>query len=192
MKRRPSRRRREHRLRGCETSVEATSGKMSDLDAASVQSSVLQSLVEEYLRVLMNERGASVHTLRAYGRELCGFAAWSAERFGQERGPDKIEHTDIRAYLGAFTSEGLRRLQRRGRWRRFGVGSNGWRVQDMWIRTWPRWWQRRDCPSICRACHRLSRWRGGGFGERRTRRAGRRAMRRFSSCCMVAESATRS
>ena len=71
------------------------------------KASVLQLLVEEYLRVLANERGASAHTLRAYGRELGGFAAWAAERFGAERGVDKIEHTEIRAYLGVLYERGL-------------------------------------------------------------------------------------
>ena len=68
---------------------------------------VLQVLVEEYLRVLANERGASAHTLRAYGRELGGFAAWATERFGPERGAEKIEHTDIRVYLGVLYERGL-------------------------------------------------------------------------------------
>jgi integrase/recombinase XerC len=71
------------------------------------KASVLQLLVEEYLRVLANERGASAHTLRAYGRELGGFAAWAAERFGPERVAERIEHTDIRAYLGVLYERGL-------------------------------------------------------------------------------------
>jgi integrase/recombinase XerC len=68
---------------------------------------VLAKLVEEYLRMLANERGASAHTLRAYRRELEGFAAWAAERFGPERGATQIEHTDIRAYLGVLYDRGL-------------------------------------------------------------------------------------
>jgi hypothetical protein len=43
----------------------------------------LRSLVADYLRVLANERGASAHTLRAYQRELHGFAAFVAERYGE-------------------------------------------------------------------------------------------------------------
>jgi len=46
---------------------------------------MLDALVTEYLRVLAGERGASVHTLRAYGRELHGFAAWIAGRQGRSR-----------------------------------------------------------------------------------------------------------
>ena len=47
--------------------------------------SPLDPLVAEYLRVLANERGASAHTLRAYERELHGFAAYIAEHTGRER-----------------------------------------------------------------------------------------------------------
>ena len=36
----------------------------------------VDALVQAYLQVLANERGASAHTLRAYHRELHGFAAW--------------------------------------------------------------------------------------------------------------------
>jgi integrase/recombinase XerC len=68
---------------------------------------VLQGLVEDFLRVLTNERGASAHTLRAYRRELEGFAAWATERFGPERGAGQLEHTDIRAYLGVLYERGL-------------------------------------------------------------------------------------
>jgi integrase/recombinase XerC len=63
----------------------------------------LNSLVDEYLRVLTNERGASAHTLRAYQRELHGFAAFIGERYGghdYEQSVDRIEHTQIRAYPG--------------------------------------------------------------------------------------------
>jgi len=67
----------------------------------------LSSLVEEYLRVLANERGASAHTLRAYQRELRGFAAFCAERYGDAQGVETIEHTQIRAYLGVLYQRGL-------------------------------------------------------------------------------------
>jgi len=43
--------------------------------------------VEDYLRVLANERGASAHTLRAYQRELRGFADFLQERYGSEHEP---------------------------------------------------------------------------------------------------------
>jgi integrase/recombinase XerC len=75
------------------------------------------ALVDAYLQVLANERGASVHTLRAYQRELHGFADWWSDRDqkpgvdpGSDPDPlpvDKIEHTDIRAYLGTLYEHGL-------------------------------------------------------------------------------------
>ena len=69
--------------------------------------SSLDTLVDGYLRVLTSERGASVHTLRAYQRELHGFAAFIAVHKGQEQGVERIEHTDIRAYLGTLYDRGL-------------------------------------------------------------------------------------
>jgi integrase/recombinase XerC len=67
----------------------------------------LSTLVEEYLRVLANERGASAHTLRAYQRELHGFAAFQLERYGRKQSAERIEHTHIRAYLGMLYDRGL-------------------------------------------------------------------------------------
>jgi integrase/recombinase XerC len=67
----------------------------------------LDSLVADYLRVLANERGASAHTLRAYQRELHGFITYIAEHYGNENGPESIEHTHIRAYLGTLYDRGL-------------------------------------------------------------------------------------
>src|SRR5580704_6081033 len=55
--------------------------------------------------MLANERGSSAHTLRAYQRELRGFAAWLAGRRGLR--VDKIEHTHIRSYLGVLYERGL-------------------------------------------------------------------------------------
>jgi integrase/recombinase XerC len=57
--------------------------------------------------MLANERGASAHTLRAYQRELLGFAAFENEQFGSKQGVDRIEHTHIRAYLGRLYERGL-------------------------------------------------------------------------------------
>jgi integrase/recombinase XerC len=75
--------------------------------AAPAVAAALESLVAGYLRVLASERGASVHTLRAYERELHGFAAWVAKRNGAGLGVEAIEHTDIRAYLGTLYDRGL-------------------------------------------------------------------------------------
>jgi integrase/recombinase XerC len=64
--------------------------------------SSLSELVSAYLRVLANERGASVHTLRAYERDLAGFASYVVKHHGAGQAPDRIEHTHIRAYLGTL------------------------------------------------------------------------------------------
>ena len=57
--------------------------------------------------MLANERGASLHTLRAYQRELHGFGAFISERYGASQIVEKIEHTHIRAYLGTLYERGL-------------------------------------------------------------------------------------
>jgi len=67
----------------------------------------IDALVADYLRVLANERGASAHTMRAYRRELHNFAAYIAEMYGNDQGPESIEHTHIRAYLGTLYNRGL-------------------------------------------------------------------------------------
>ena len=79
---------------------------MSAADVAAVASS-LDSLVADYLRVLANERGASAHTLRAYRRELDGFAEFVERQFGAEFGVERVEHTHIRAYLSTLYDRGL-------------------------------------------------------------------------------------
>ncbi|HZP04473.1 MAG TPA: tyrosine recombinase [Terracidiphilus sp.] len=66
----------------------------------------LPELVVDYLRVLANERGASTHTLRAYQRELTGFAAWVGQ-LDAHLTAETIEHTHIRAYLGTLYERGL-------------------------------------------------------------------------------------
>lgn len=76
--------------------------------AAGIQASrKLGELVSEYLRVLANERTASSHTLRAYGRELTSFANYILEHYGKDQRPEGIEHTHIRAYLGTLFDRGL-------------------------------------------------------------------------------------
>jgi len=64
-------------------------------------------LVEDYLRVLSNERGSSAHTLRAYRRELMGFAAQMGARHPEIKSVDQIEHLHIRTYLGVLLEGGL-------------------------------------------------------------------------------------
>jgi integrase/recombinase XerC len=67
----------------------------------------LSTLVTGYLRMLASERGASAHTLRAYERELHGFALWIVEGYGADYGVERIEHTQIRAFLGTLYERGL-------------------------------------------------------------------------------------
>jgi integrase/recombinase XerC len=67
----------------------------------------LGQLVSEYLRVLANERAASAHTLRAYERELAGFASFIVKNYGEAQSPARIEHTHIRGYLGTLYDRGL-------------------------------------------------------------------------------------
>jgi integrase/recombinase XerC len=72
----------------------------------------LDTLVTHFLKVLTNERGVSAHTLRAYQRELHNFADWVSGRFGTgdddaDVSVQRIEHTDIRAYLGTLYDRGL-------------------------------------------------------------------------------------
>jgi integrase/recombinase XerC len=85
-------------------SEESTSGATPDPAPAGAAS--LAALVDGYLRVLANERGASAHTLRAYRRELAGFAAWMEENHPGVR-VGQIEHLQIRSYLGALYERGL-------------------------------------------------------------------------------------
>jgi len=67
----------------------------------------LNSLVEEYLRVLTNERGASAHTLRAYRRELHGFVAFMTQHYEGVESVESIDHTQIRTFLGTLYQRGL-------------------------------------------------------------------------------------
>jgi integrase/recombinase XerC len=73
----------------------------------SMQAAPISPLVDEYLRVLGNERGSSEHTLRAYRRELLGFAAYIAESHSRVSSVVSIEHTHIRFYLGTLLERGL-------------------------------------------------------------------------------------
>ena len=83
-------------------------GPPGDSPAADrANSTSLGELVSAYMRVLANERGASAHTLRAYVRELRGFAEFIVENFGADLTPDRIEHTQIRSYLGSLYDRGL-------------------------------------------------------------------------------------
>jgi integrase/recombinase XerC len=82
------------------------SDAQQDLPAATAPPP-LGGLVDEYLRVLQNERGSSGHTLRAYRRELMDFAVYLAEQHPAVASPDQIEHLHIRTYLGLLLERGL-------------------------------------------------------------------------------------
>ena len=93
----------------------------------------LDALVAGYLQVLANERGASAHTLRAYRRELHGFAAWLPA--SRASAPTQYARQTARSSTQTFapiwarsTIADSRRPRRRARWQPFAVGSSGWRA----------------------------------------------------------------
>jgi integrase/recombinase XerC len=63
--------------------------------------------VDEFLATLAHERNASPHTVRAYERELHNFADYLGKRYGSNLALKKIEHQQIRAYLGELYGHGL-------------------------------------------------------------------------------------
>lgn len=69
--------------------------------------SAVRDLAARYLHMLANERGASAHTVRAYTREITGFADYLCESLGDDVAMRSVEHTDIRAYLGVLYDRGL-------------------------------------------------------------------------------------
>ncbi len=68
-----------------------------------------RQLATQYLAVLQHERSASVHTLRAYTRELQNFTAHLCQAKGETATIQQVEHTDIRAYLAVLYDRGLTR-----------------------------------------------------------------------------------
>jgi integrase/recombinase XerC len=77
---------------------------MTSAESPSIPTTI--GLVDAYLGVLANERGASAHTLRAYQRELRDFATWLNKNHSA-LAVGSIEHTHIRAYLGSLYQRGL-------------------------------------------------------------------------------------
>ncbi len=69
--------------------------------------SEIARLAEGFLSMLANERGASEHTVRAYAREVRGFAAYLNETLGKDARIAAVEHLHIRAYLGVLYERGL-------------------------------------------------------------------------------------
>ena len=66
---------------------------------------IFGELADAFLAVLRDERGAGEHTLRAYSREVRGFAEWMGAAGLLE--PKDVEHTHIRAYMGTLYERGL-------------------------------------------------------------------------------------
>jgi integrase/recombinase XerC len=64
-------------------------------------------VAERFLAMMRDERGASEHTLRAYTREVRGFAAFLEEALGEGASVRGVEHTHIRAYMGTLMERGL-------------------------------------------------------------------------------------
>jgi integrase/recombinase XerC len=64
-------------------------------------------LAERFLAMMRDERGASEHTLRAYSREVRGFAEFLAETLGEGAAMASVEHTHIRAYMATLLDKGL-------------------------------------------------------------------------------------
>ncbi len=69
--------------------------------------SEIDGLAEGFLAMLANERGASEHTVRAYAREVRGFAAYLGETLGKDARIAAVEHLHIRGYLGVLYERGL-------------------------------------------------------------------------------------
>lgn len=73
----------------------------------SAEAGTLSMLAGHFLAMLRDERGASEHTLRAYRREVSGFAGYLAELLGKDADIRTVEHTHIRTYLAVLFDKGL-------------------------------------------------------------------------------------
>lgn len=102
---------------GTPVSKPSTPDSEDSIASASIPApSVLDPLVLDFIRMLANERGSSRHTIRAYERELLSFAHWLSQRNGRAQSGltavdlvRRIEHTEIRAFLGTLYERGLSR-----------------------------------------------------------------------------------
>jgi integrase/recombinase XerC len=70
-------------------------------------SSEFESLAEQFLAMLQNERNASAHTVRAYRREILSFAEHLRETVGAQAKITVVDHLHIRAYMGLLYERGL-------------------------------------------------------------------------------------
>ena len=69
--------------------------------------SEFETLAEQFLAMLQNQRNASAHTVRAYRREVLSFAAFLRETLGIGAKITAVDHLHIRAYLGQLYDRGL-------------------------------------------------------------------------------------
>jgi len=67
----------------------------------------LVELVDKFVAMLRDERGASEHTLRAYAREVRGFAAYLTEVLGEDAAIARVDHKHVGAYMAALLDRGL-------------------------------------------------------------------------------------
>ena len=84
----------------------AEAPKTQDVPTDGLKPFPFKELAERFLAMLRDERGAGEHTLRAYGREVRGFAAWLTETLG-DADVRSVEHTHIRAYMAVLYDKGL-------------------------------------------------------------------------------------
>jgi integrase/recombinase XerC len=66
-------------------------------------------LVEEFLEYATKERDQSVHTVRAYRRDLEGFMAFAGRHYGADWTWERVDRLGIRGFLGEFERRGLSR-----------------------------------------------------------------------------------
>ncbi len=66
-----------------------------------------ETLAEQFLAMLENERNASAHTVRAYRREILNFATYLSETVGTQAKIATVDHLHIRSYLGQLYERGL-------------------------------------------------------------------------------------
>ena len=63
--------------------------------------------IDEYLNYLAVEKGASLHTLEAYSRDLRRFAAHGTAEAAHETDPERVTADHLVSFLGSLRREGL-------------------------------------------------------------------------------------
>jgi len=70
----------------------------------------MQQAVAAFLRHLELERGASPHTVRAYGDDLGQFRTYLERTLGRVAGPAEVDHLLIRGFLADLHGRGLKKV----------------------------------------------------------------------------------